>query len=123
MDWHGYILVELPSGFSTTNRRKAYDATQKNIGLHDTPHPNRNTHGRASVEGAKYIMEGVFTDEEIEKDAIAEMLAPELGLPLPPIKATMKVTHFLHGEKWEASRQACVAYLSANQSEWEEEAV
>jgi hypothetical protein len=78
-------------------------------------------HTGGRVKGAKYIMEGVFTDEEIERDAIAEMLAPELGLPLSPVLNTMKVTYFLHGEGWEASRQACVAYLSANQSEWDEE--
>ena len=115
-----YILVELPVGFSATNRRAAYEATSGNIGLHEEPYPNRNTHGRPSLNGADFIMEGIFTDEEIDKDAIAEMLGPILGLPIPPIKATMKVTIF-PGDTWDEGRIACMAFIKANKSEWETE--
>ena len=114
-----YILVTLPSGFTATNRRAAYDATHDNIGLHEEPYPNRNTHGRPSNNGSQFIMEGIFTDGEIDKDALAEMLGPILGLPIPPIKATMVVI-ILPGDNWEERRQATVNYLIANSDDWEE---
>lgn len=115
-----YILVELPPGFSATNRREAYGATLKNVGLHNEPHPNRNTHGRPSLNNAKFIYEGIFTDAEVDFDAYAEMIAEEVGLPVEPIKATMKLTYFAPDEEWEPSRQACIAYMKANSAEWEE---
>ena len=114
-----YILVELPPGFTATNRRLAYEATTKNIGLHEELYPNRNTHGRPSLDGSDYIMEGIFTDGEIDRDAIAAMLAPELGLPIAAFNA-MTVTIFL-GDDWEERRQATVNYLIANINDWEEE--
>lgn len=115
-----YILVTLPPGFTATNRRVAYDATQKNIGLHSSPYPNRNTHGRPSSNGSQFIMEGIFTDDEIDFDALAEMVAEEVGLPLPPIVATMTV-EILPGDNWEERRQETVNYLTANRDDWEEE--
>lgn len=113
-----YILVELPPGFNATNRRAAYDATTKNIGLHKEPYPNRNTHGRPSLDGSDYIMEGIFTDGEIDRDAIAEMLAPELGLPVQAF-AAMSVSIF-SGDNWEERRQATVNYLIDNSNDWDE---
>ena len=113
-----YILVELPPGFGATERRAAYDATNKNIGLHGTPKPNHNTHGRPSLNGSSFIMEGIFTDGEIDRDAIAEMLAPELGLPVAAFNA-MTVSIF-PGDSWEERRQATVDYLIANSGDWEE---
>ena len=114
-----YILVELPPGFTATNRRVAYEATTKNIGLHDEPYPNRNTHGRSSLDESDFIMEGIFTDGEIDRDAIAAMLAPELGLPIPAF-AAMSVSIF-PGDNWEERRQATVDFLTANSGDWEEE--
>lgn len=114
-----YILVELPPGFSATNRRAAYDATTKNIGLHDTPKPNHNTHGRPSLDESDFIMEGIFTDGEIDRDAIAAMLAPELGLPVAAFNA-MTVAIF-PGDNWEERRQATVNFLIANNDDWNEE--
>ena len=115
-----YILVTLPIGFSATNRRMAYDATHGKIGLHEEPYPNRNTHGRPSLDGSKFIMEGIFEDGEIDKDTLAEMLGPILGLPVPPIKATMEVAIF-PGEDWKERSLAAVDYLTANIDDWEEE--
>ena len=103
-----YILVTLPPGFTATNRRVAYDATRENIGLHTSPYPNRNTHGRTSSNGSQFIMEGIFTDDEIDFDALAEMIAEEVGLPLPHIVATMTV-EILPGDKWVELRQATVS--------------
>ena len=114
-----YILVELPIGFSATNRRRAYDATHDNIGLHEEPYPNRNTHGRPSLNGSKFIMEGIFTDGEIDKDALAEMLGPILGLPIPPIKATMVVVVF-SGDNWKECNQSARNYVTANIDDWDE---
>lgn len=115
-----YVLVELPPGFSATNRREAYDATRRNVGLHNDPQPNRNTHGRPSLNNAKFIFEGILTDDEIDFDNYAEMLAAELGLPVQPIKNIMKLIYFAPDEEWESSRQTCIAYLIANSVEWEE---
>ena len=113
-----YILVELPPGFTATDRRAAYNATHKNMGLHDTPKPNHNTHGRPSLDESDFIMEGIFTDGEIDGDAIAEMLAPELGLPVAAF-AAMTVSIF-DGDDWEERRQATIEYLIANADDWEE---
>lgn len=44
-DWHGYILVELPSGFTATERRVAYDALQQ-MGL---PWSTREVHGFSPI--------------------------------------------------------------------------
>ena len=115
-----YILIELPPGFNATNRRAAYDATQKNIGIHTSPYPNRNTHGRPSLNGSDFIMEGIFTDDEIDLDSLAEMIAEEVGLPLPPIITTMKVTIF-EGDDWAERNQATRQYLIDNNDDWGEE--
>ena len=113
-----YILVTLPPGFTATDRRAAYDATHKNIGLQTDLMPNRITHGRPSMNGSQFVMEGIFTDGEIDEDAIAAMLAPILGLPLPAF-AAMDVEIF-PGDNWEERRQATVNYLITNSDDWEE---
>lgn len=114
-----YFLIELPPNLGVNDKRKSYDAVHKNSGRQFDPQPSYITHGRTSLDGAKFIIEGVFSNAEIEKGVLADILAVELGLPMQTVFNTMTVTYFAPGEDWETSRQACVSYLIANKSEWE----
>ena len=64
-------------------------------------------------------MEGIFTDDEIDRDAIAEMLAPILGLPVAAFNA-MTVSIF-PGDDWAERNQTTVQYLIDNADDWEDQ--
>ena len=156
-NWHGYILVTVPPGFTATNRRAAYDALAT-LGppweseKYDTTmpivyefdeegniigqtggdpitltryfHHNQPAimyHSRESLNGGQIIMEAEFDETDITRDAVVDLVAFAVGLPRPPIDATMEYRVFAEGESWNESRLACMAFLKANQSEWEEE--
>ena len=156
-NWHGYILVTVPPGFTATNRRAAYDALatlgppwNSREELRYTPivreydddgnlisetggdpymetvyfhyqQPATMYHSRESNNGGQIIMEAEFDEAEITRDAVVDLVASAVGLPRPPINATMDYQIFAEGDSWDESRLACVAYLKANKSDWETE--
>jgi hypothetical protein len=156
-NWHGYILITVPPGFTATNQRAAYDALatlgppwmsreelrytpivreydeegnlisetggdpyMETVYFHHTQ-PAIMYHSRVSISGGQIIMEAEFDEAEITRDAVVDLVAAAVGLPRPPIDATMKYQIFAEGESWDVSRLACVAYLKANISDWETE--
>ena len=119
-NWHGYILVTVPPGFTATDRRVAYDALAT-IGKQHDSSPAKINHQRESLNGSQIIIEAEFDDAEIERDAIVDLVASATGLPRPPINATMGYQIFAEGEAWMDSGDACRAFLVANRDEWEED--
>ncbi len=112
------MIAGLPPGFSATDRRKAWDATHK-IGRTDTEDPHRNNHVRLRPDGLAQIVEAEFEDSEITRAAVVATIAQAVGLPEPPIDATLDYTIFAEGLEWEESRVACAAFLKANEAAWE----
>ena len=118
-----YLLVELPPGFNANQNRAAYEATINNRGRQSDPYPNNITHGRYRLDGSQFIIEGVFTANEMNKPALASLLASELGLPEAPIKAAITITKFAFNQDWEVSRSECKDFITANLSDWQTEIV
>lgn len=119
-NWHGYILIEVPPGFTATNRRAAYDVLAS-IGRQSDPSPAKINHRRESLNGSQIIIEAEFDESEITRDAIVDLVASATGLPRPPIDATMNYQIFAEGEEWMDSGDACRAFLAANRDDWDEE--
>ena len=119
-DWHGYILVTVPPGFTATNRRAAYDALTM-IGKQHDPSPAKINHRRESLNGSQIIIEAEFEEDEITREAIVDLVASATGLPRPPINATMQYQIFAEGNAWMDSGDACRAFLIANHDDWEEQ--
>lgn len=118
-NWHGYILVEVPPGFTATDRRAAYDALSL-IGRQSDPSPAKINHRRESLNGSQIIIEAEFDEGEITRDAIVDLVASATGLPRPPIDVTLNYQIFAEGETWMDSGDACRAFLAANKDDWEE---
>lgn len=121
-DWHGYILVTVPPGFTATNRRAAYDALAT-IGKQHDPSPAKINHSRESLNGSQIIFEAEFDEDEITRDAVVDLVAEATGLPRPPIDATMGYQIFAEGEEWMESGDACRAFLADNRDDWEEDII
>jgi len=119
-NWHGYILVTVPPGFTATDRRAAYDALSL-IGRLSDPSPAKINHRRESLNGSQIIIEAEFDEAEITRDAIVDLVASATGLPRPPIDVTLNYQIFAEGETWMDSGDACRAFLAANKDDWEEE--
>ena len=119
-NWHGYILIEVPPGFTATDRRAAYDALAT-IGKQHDPSPAKINHRRESLDGSQIIIEAEFDEYEITRDAIVDLVASATGLPRPPIDVAMNYQIFAEGESWMDSGDACRAFLAANKDDWEEE--
>ncbi len=81
--------------------------------------PHNNTHGRERLDFDGYINEAVFEPAELERDHVVQTIADELGLPIEPIDTLLIYQVFAPGGSWEESRQACLAYISANYDDWE----
>ena len=122
MSWRGYFLVsELPPGWTNEQRLAAQGAVH-GIGRQSDPLPQNINTMIVSLDGKKAIYEGLYTDSEITFDAICQVIADALSLPLAAVKARAKITYFGGlGSTWEQSQEAVVSFLVANHLEWGEE--
>jgi hypothetical protein len=105
MDWHGYILLEKPAAMPMNAWNNALNGLLQPLDKSpNDPQPARRLHTRTSLDGTKVIVESVFPEGRI--NAIQNNQA--------------KVTRWAFGGEWMGSREEVLAFLRANQSEWEE---
>lgn len=121
--WHGYLLIEsLPPGWTNEQRQQAWGA-MRGMGKQDDPSPAKINHSRLRLDDKAMIVEAEFDEAEIAREAVVAMIADALGVQDNAVDAAIAYQIFAEGQTWEDSRQACVAYLTANTIEWDGEEV
>ena len=115
-NWHGYLLIrDIPPGWDNN----LLWGNMGNLGEHNSQQPAENNHMRVSLNGRSAIIEALFDEAEITRDALIQFVADALGRNPGQVDASLNITLFAEGGTWEESRQACVDYLIANSAEWE----
>jgi len=115
-NWHGYLLIrDIPPGWDNN----LLWGNMGNLGEHNSQQPAENNHMRVSLNGLSAIIEALFDEAEITRNALIQFVADALGLNPGQVDASLNITLFAEGGTWEQSRQACLSYLAANRAEWE----
>jgi hypothetical protein len=119
MTWHGYVLQNgLPGGLTDVKKHGAWDAVRK-IGIHKSPMPHRNTHGRMQLDFNGYINEAVFEPYELERDYVVEQVADEINVSKQAVENKLIYIVFAPGGTWDESRIACHKYMKEHYKDWE----
>ena len=117
VDWHGYVLITVTTALTGQQKRNIRDRLLelgRQVGL-----PHERTQFRARLDGQAIILE-CTVPTQLDKAMVAAKIAVALGLPEAVVDASSTFQRFA-GADWEASRQACAAYLGANGAAWNEE--
>lgn len=121
MTWHGYLLIEsIPPGWTNDQRQQVWVA-MRGIGKQANPSPAKINHSRLRLDDKTMIVEAEFEEVEIAREAIVARIADALSVQPNAVNAVIDYQIFAEGGTWEQSRQAAVAYLIANQEDWEAE--
>lgn len=126
MAFHGYVLLEINPAVADSLSRQQRDAikdaasdliTVIKRGQDADVWPPYLPQVRFSTDKRKVILEGNF--DGITKVGFTQKLADRLGVAQAAINAALTVTVFGGGSAdWETSRDACLAYLAANDKAW-----
>lgn len=131
--WRGYMLIE---GIATDAAKTKTHTATLTLGQQVASNPSRITHGRASLDGTKQIVEGVFRLAELEgaRRTVADKASlskdQEDALTMTPlggltVEGKSDGLESAKGETatrpttWEDSHKAALVYLAANRHEWE----
>ena len=123
MNWRGYIVLSsIPD--PAARERVHHAATQ--VGRQKADNPSRITHGRVSLDGAKMLIEGEFTEAELKDmreliSANASLSAAQKGALRIEILGglTVKTEDGERATTYEESHAATLKYLATNRDEWE----
>jgi len=117
---HIYIHVKnLPPGWTNDQRNTAWDAMRA-TGKQSGTQPAEVTHTRVSLDNAEIILESLFEDDEITREAVVATMAAALGVQPNAVDAIIEY-QVLGGEDatWDESRRATLTFLAANKTDWE----
>jgi hypothetical protein len=116
-DFHGYMVIEVVTALSGAQKIKLRD-TLLGMGRQSDPNPCYITHHRPRTDNQAMLVE-ITVPASLSKADIVNALATALGVSVATLNANLNYTLFAGGD-WETRRQACVAYLGANQAAWGE---
>jgi len=119
MAWHGYIhYSEIGDGLG--DDRTLAGLYFRGMGAQNTRNPQYNNHARANNAGDELIVEALYQDNELTRDAVYGGLAAALGISQARAEAIV-LAQLLGGggATWEQSRQAAMAVIAADVRAWE----
>ena len=138
---HLYLGIENVNLNAT--QRNTLIAALRALGVHGTPRNEHNNHDRIRLDGDAGIFETLFDEDTLTIDAFKARLGTILGVDpatidhsgatgnwggqsTPVVTFSRGGTDYVRmalfggtGATWEQSRQAALAYIAANLSEWE----
>jgi hypothetical protein len=93
----------------------------KGIGRQLSDQPAEMNHTRERLDQRALLIEALFEETEITREAIVATMADAVGLPEAAVDAVISYLIFAEGGTWAESNAAARQYLIDNAEDWEPE--
>jgi len=118
--WIGYLLVELSGAFAggvSAAQQTAIDKAVKTLNKITEQQPYQLWHYRMNLAKTAFIGCAQWSSKPSKSDLVA-VINQFSGISTTVLNSSVAMTIF-NGETWDASGDACRAYLAANLAAWE----